>query len=138
TLLLLEGMERLKVSVNIEDTIPFYSDPTRISVILTNLLSNAIKYQDYEKENSFLTIHIITSAEGVTIRFEDNGIGIDDAHLSRIFDMFYRASEVSKGSGIGLYIAKETISKLGGTIKVSSIHRESTVFEVSIPNALFQ
>src|SRR5690606_10147906 len=60
TLLLLEGMERLKVSVNIEDTTPFYSDPTRISVILTNLLSNAIKYQDYEKENSFLTIHIIT------------------------------------------------------------------------------
>lgn len=138
TLQLLDGMDRLKISIRIDDTIPFYSDQTRISIILTNLLSNAVKYQDYEKENSYLTIDITTSAEGVTIRFEDNGIGIDEAHLSHIFDMFYRASEVSKGSGIGLYIAKETVSKLGGAIKVSSAYGQSTVFEVSIPNALYQ
>ena len=69
------------------------------------------------------------------ITVKDNGIGISEKHVTKIFDMFYRASENSKGSGLGLYIAKETITKLGGTIKVQSEFGISTTFEITIPNS---
>ena len=79
-------------------------------------------------------MRVVTSAEKTVITVKDNGIGIAEKHVSKIFDMFYRASENSKGSGLGLYIAKETITNLGGTIKVESKFGASTVFEIVIPN----
>jgi signal transduction histidine kinase len=130
------GHERLKVDVKIKDEIPFHSDPTRIEIILNNLFSNSIKYQDLRKDSSFIAIHIETTNEKSFIRFSDNGIGIQRNHLDKIFDMFYRASENSKGSGLGLYIAKETISKLAGSIKVESEFGAFTTFEITIPNLL--
>jgi PAS domain S-box-containing protein len=132
----LPGHERLKIEVHVNEEIPFYSDQTRIEVILNNLFSNSIKYQDFRKVSSFIAIHIETTHEKAFIRFSDNGIGIQRNHLDKIFDMFYRASENSKGSGLGLYIAKETIAKLGGSIKVESEFGEFTTFEIIIPNHL--
>jgi PAS domain S-box-containing protein len=128
------GYERLKIDVTILDDIPFYSDQTRLEIILNNLLSNSIKYQDFRKDSSSVAIQIETTREKSLIRFSDNGIGIQDEHLEKIFDMFYRASENSKGSGLGLYIAKETIAKLAGSIKVNSKFGEFTVFEIAVPN----
>ena len=133
---LINGAERLKIDVVIEDTVTFYSDRRRIEILLNNLLSNSIKYQDFQKGSAFVFIHIVTSADKASIKFSDNGIGIEEKHLDKIFDMFYRASEDSKGSGIGLYIAKETIAKLGGTIKVESEFGLSTTFEITIPNSI--
>jgi signal transduction histidine kinase len=49
--------------------------------------------------------------------------------------MFYRASDLSKGSGLGLYIAKESIGKIGGTISVQSVYGKGTIFEIVIPNS---
>ena len=65
---------------------------------------------------------------------EDNGIGIDNKHLDKIFGMFYRATKFSKGSGMGLYIVKETIDKLKGSITVESRLNEGSKFTVSLPN----
>ena len=107
---------------------------TRIEVILNNLLSNAIKYQDFTKDPSWFSVTVLTSAEDVVIRVSDNGIGIREIHLDKIFNMFYRASENSKGSGLGLYIAKETVFKLGGTIQVQSEFGQFTSFDIVIPN----
>jgi signal transduction histidine kinase len=132
---LINGADRLKTKIEIENTVPFNSDRIRIGILLNNLLSNSIKYQDHSKESSIVSIRIVTSAEKATIRFSDNGIGIEAKHLDKIFDMFYRASENSKGSGLGLYIAKETIAKLGGTIKVESVFGTSTTFEIILPNS---
>ncbi len=127
--------ERLKVILEIHDKVSFYSDQVRIEIILNNLFSNSIKYQDFQKESSYISIHIRTSAGKAWIRFSDNGIGIEKKHMDKIFAMFYRASEIAKGSGLGLYIAKETISKLNGTIKVESEFELSTAFEIEIPNS---
>jgi PAS domain S-box-containing protein len=132
---LINGSDRLKVNLKIVDDIPFYSDRARIESVLSNLLSNSIKYQDFQKETSYVSIHIITSAEKIWIQFSDNGIGIEASHLENIFEMFYRASEKAKGSGIGLYIARETISKLNGTINVLSEFGAYTTFEIEIPNS---
>ena len=70
-----------------------------------------------------------------TIVIEDNGVGIDKANIDKIFDMFYRATTLSTGSGMGLYIVSETINKLQGTIKVVSDIGKGSRFTLTIPNA---
>ncbi|MCR6637889.1 MAG: HAMP domain-containing histidine kinase [Sporocytophaga sp.] len=61
-------------------------------------------------------------------RFADNGMGIEPEHLSKIFDMFYKISENSAGSGLGLYIVKYNVERLGGIIKVESEPNKGSVF----------
>jgi signal transduction histidine kinase len=70
------------------------------------------------------------------IIFADNGIGIDEPNLAKIFEMFYRATEQSDGSGIGLYIVKNAVDKLGGQINVSSKLRQGTRFNIVLPNRI--
>ncbi|MBL7874140.1 MAG: HAMP domain-containing histidine kinase, partial [Cyclobacteriaceae bacterium] len=72
--------------------------------------------------------------EQANIVFTDNGIGISEENLSKIFEMFYRASEQSEGSGLGLYIVKNAVEKLGGHLNVSSRLNEGTTFEIVLPN----
>jgi PAS domain S-box-containing protein len=131
----LDSFERIKISVEINESYPFYSDRHRLAIILNNLLSNAIKYQDFRKEESYISLKVTASSNHVSIIIVDNGIGIEENHLDRIFDMFYRATDKAKGSGLGLYIAKETILRLGGFIKVESVYGLSTTFVVTIPGA---
>jgi signal transduction histidine kinase len=70
------------------------------------------------------------------IIFEDNGIGIEEEYLDKIFKMFYRATEESEGSGIGLYIVQQAIEKLHGTVDVTSRKGAGTKFVLTIPNML--
>ncbi|MFN8889072.1 MAG: sensor histidine kinase, partial [Cyclobacteriaceae bacterium] len=112
----------------------FYSDPWRIGEIFRNLISNAIKYRDFNKNDSHIRIMIKIAPDRASILFEDNGIGISKADLTKIFDMFYRASEQSDGSGLGLYIVKNAVDKLGGILKVTSEIGKGTSFELKLPN----
>jgi PAS domain S-box-containing protein len=132
---LISGADRLIINLEIDDQVDFYSDCARIEIIFSNLFSNAIKYQDFHKEKSYVTVQIVTSNEKARIRFSDNGIGIEEHHLDHIFNMFYRASENATGSGIGLYIAREAVSRVKGTIRVQSVFGAYTTFEIEIPNA---
>lgn len=72
----------------------------------------------------------------VNITVEDNGIGIAKEYLSKIFDMFYRATEKSDGSGLGMYFVKQSIDKLEGFTNVESEEGVGTVFKISLPNQL--
>jgi signal transduction histidine kinase len=126
--------KKIKVEINISQTDEFYTDLYRISIIFNNLISNAFRYSDLQKENRFLKIKGEINQEKASISIEDNGIGIAEEHQQKIFDMFYRASEESKGSGLGLYILKETLEKINGTIKLSSEVGKGTSFYVEIPN----
>jgi len=72
--------------------------------------------------------------EKVIITLEDNGIGIADEKQQKIFEMFYRTTSHSKGSGLGMYIAEETLNKLNGTITLKSKLNVGTTFTVTIPN----
>jgi signal transduction histidine kinase len=63
----------------------------------------------------------------------DNGEGIRPEHQNNVFNMFYRASENSRGSGLGLYIARESAVKIGGNIRVESEHKKGSVFTVEFP-----
>lgn len=128
------GMSRLKLIQEMDTKIPFYSDKIRLEIVLKNLISNAIKYQDYDKESSYLKIKIKTTQTNAELIIEDNGIGIDAKHLPNIFDMFYRAAKTSTGSGIGLYIVKENILKLNGTIEAQSELNKKTTITINLPN----
>jgi len=66
-------------------------------------------------------------------QISDNGLGIPKKYQNKIFDMFYRANEGSKGSGIGLYIVKNAVEKLGGTVNFKSELGKGTVFTLTLP-----
>ena len=74
-----------------------------------------------------------TKKEGIII-VEDNGEGIEQNKIDKIFEMFYRNSEKSVGSGLGLYNCKEIVNKLGGTINITSELGKGSTFAVCIPN----
>ena len=67
------------------------------------------------------------------LKVEDNGQGIATEYHARIFEMFYRANEQSKGSGLGLYIVKEALMKLSGTIQLESSPGIGSTFIVMLP-----
>jgi signal transduction histidine kinase len=126
--------KNVEVEITISQTEEFQTDLYRISIIFNNLISNAFRYSDTQKERCFLKIKGEVNQEKACVFIEDNGIGIAEEHQQKIFDMFYRASENSKGSGLGLYILKETLEKINGTIKLTSEVGKGTLFYLEIPN----
>ncbi|MWB96214.1 sensor histidine kinase [Flavobacterium sp. GA093] len=119
--------------VNITGETAFHSDKTRLENILNNLISNAIRYQNPKIQDPFVAVNINTTATETTIKISDNGIGIPEELQPKIFDMFFRISRDSVGSGLGLYIVKEAVSKLEGEIKMQSNVGQGTTFSITIP-----
>jgi signal transduction histidine kinase len=112
----------------------FCSDKGRISVILNNLISNSIRYHNPQVANPFVEVIVDISGSGAEIRVKDNGIGIARENQPKVFDMFYRASTKSIGSGLGLYIVKEAVEKLQGVIELRSEIGKGTEFIIRLPN----
>jgi signal transduction histidine kinase len=131
----LDGAIDMKRMIKIEG-IEFYSDQWRISEIFRNLTSNAIKYRQLISNTPEVMIKIHVDHLRADISFSDNGIGIEEKNLTRIFEMFYRATEQSDGSGIGLYIVKNAVEKLGGQISVASKPLQGTRFSIILPNRI--
>lgn len=131
----LKGVDKIKkeIAIHAED---FYSDPWRISEVFRNLISNAVKYRRLNIEIPAIHILIRSNSDFAEILFKDNGTGIDPKNLPHIFDMFYRASEQSAGSGLGLYIVKNAVEKLGGEITVESTLGAGTTFRLKLRNLM--
>ncbi|MBS1506218.1 MAG: HAMP domain-containing histidine kinase [Bacteroidetes bacterium] len=132
-LVYMQGASEVDIQVIIDENTFIHTDKARLTSVLTNLIGNAIKYQDKMKTNRFVRIGLLKSATHLSITVEDNGQGIQPKFQERIFDMFFRASENSKGSGLGLFIVKETTSKLGGTVSLQSEYGKGSIFTVSLP-----
>lgn len=129
----LEGANSIRKEIAIEG-VDFHSDPWRIAEIFRNLISNAIKYRNLGHPAPSIHIFIKQTPQAAEIIFKDNGIGIDASNRIRIFEMFYRASEQSEGSGLGLYIVKNAVDKLGGEVTVESEAGQGTSFTIILPN----
>jgi signal transduction histidine kinase len=114
------GADKIQFVSNFKEPILIESDKVRLKSILFNLVGNAIKYHDPSKTKQFIRFDVRRNPSSTEIIIEDNGRGIGDEHLPKIFDMFYRASSDSKGSGLGLYIVKEVANKLNGSITAES------------------
>lgn len=120
-----------KVKVNVKKD--FISDKGMITTILQNLVENAIKYS---KINLAAIVDIRVESHHnklLTIRVEDNGIGISEEVQTKVFDMFFRGNEISRGSGLGLYILKNATEKLKGKIILQSKENVGTTFIIELP-----
>jgi len=129
----MEGADQIRKEIKIIGD-DFYSDPWRVEEVFRNLISNAIKYRKVGNPSHEITITIMIEQNEAVITFKDNGIGIAKQNLNRVFEMFYRASEQSGGSGLGLYIVKNAVEKLRGRVTASSEPGLYTIFEIVLPN----
>jgi signal transduction histidine kinase len=130
----LPDASRINTSISIKTLAEFHSDKTRLNIILKNLVSNSFRYFDPMKSENYVVIEGQVNEQQMTIKITDNGIGIEDKHLPRIYDMFYRAVEHSQGTGIGLFLVRETVRMLRGKIAVKSKLGEWTIFYLTVPN----
>ncbi len=133
TFRLQEEFKNLKIDTSISTSEIFHADEYLVYSILQNLTDNALKFQT-GTDRSFLNISITANEKGASIVFADNGRGIKKEHLHRIFDMFIRTDETSKGSGLGLFIVKQYLERLKGTVHVESEYGKGTTFTIFIPN----
>jgi two-component system sensor histidine kinase/response regulator len=127
------GFEKINTTISIDQPCTFRSDIVKLRIIFNNLLSNAIKFQDIGKESHSIDLNIKVTPNEATIRLSDNGLGIKEANIDKIFKMFFRAGATNSGSGLGLYIVNEAVTKLRGNIKVRSELGKGSTFEISIP-----
>nr|WP_176956001.1 ATP-binding protein [Catalinimonas alkaloidigena] len=123
-----------EVRVEAEAGVIFRTDPQRLNVVLNNLVANALRYMNPRQEHSYLQLSARVEAEKAVLCVRDNGIGIHPEHLDKVFRMFYRATDHKPGSGLGLYIVKETVEKLGGTVQIKSQPNVGTEFVITLPN----
>lgn len=108
------------------------SDPKLLRHIVTNLLSNAVKYS---AAGSTVTLCLEAKQASFTLQVIDQGVGIPEQDLAKLFDAFYRVDSAKgqKGTGLGLTIAHEAATLCGGTIHVASVVGQGSTFTVTIP-----
>jgi PAS domain S-box-containing protein len=130
----LSYFDEINIELSINDDIEGYQgDLLRLKILFSNIISNAYKYRNPYSKESFIKINIQKKEEQFFIEFIDNGMGIEEIHIDKIFNMFYRATTHSEGSGLGLYIVKQTIDKLNGFIQIESEYGEGTVLKIFLP-----
>lgn len=127
--------KNIRIDIDLPEPVQLLTDPNRLAVILNNLTSNAYKYHRLDQADPYIRFSAERNGNYLLIHVEDNGIGISDDYHRKIFDMFFRASVQSEGSGLGLYIVQETIQKLNGTIQVKSTPGLGSTFTVTLPAA---
>ncbi len=130
----MDNAPKIKKVVKVDQKAAFFSDKHRLKVVLNNLISNAYKYSSTHRRDCFINVSVHSDSKQATIQVQDNGQGIPSEHIDKIFNMFFRASEGEGGTGLGLYIVKETIDKMEGNIHVVSELGQGSSFVVTIPS----
>ncbi len=124
----------MKLILNIEQDVNYVADRKMVFMMLENIFENSILYHIESVNNSpYLEISIISKTTNIIIEVKDNGIGIPEQAIGKVFEMFTVANDTGKGFGLGLYIVKKSIQKLRGTISVKSKPVDCTIFQISLP-----
>jgi len=125
----------IKVVVKDHISACLYTDEARMRIILNHVLSNAIIFHDDQaNKNKRIGVKLEVTRRSCTISIRDNGTGIHPDIMPKIFDLFYRGSERSVGSGVGLYVSREVIRKMCGDITIQSVMNRGTVVKLIFPN----
>jgi len=130
----IDGYKSVLFKEAIESPVGFYFDKPTIISLFQNLIDNAIKYRKTTCDDAYIHISVESIDEKVKITISDNGIGIPQALQSKIFTLFYRATEHGCGNGIGLYSLRFSVMKLGGHIAFESTEGDGTKFIIYLPN----
>ncbi len=111
----------------------FVGDFALMKTVLGNLFSNSVKYHRVHQADPFIRVSASGNKSEVKIVVEDNGQGIRPESQAKIFDMFYRASSLSEGTGLGLFIVRESLARLDGQITVKSEFGSGSIFTITLP-----
>lgn len=125
--------ENINITVKVGKHSEFQTDANLLTSTLQNLIVNSINYHNPDQRTPKIEITVRQKASNLVFTITDNGVGIPDEMKDRVFEMFYRANTKSKGSGLGLYIVKNSIDKLHGEYKLESKEGKGTRFTFSIP-----
>lgn len=129
--------DQISYTLEVDQQEPYATDKNRLDIIMANLISNAFKYVKSKGEAAKVEISIFTRTEHAEIIIKDNGIGIEQEHLDKVFNMFYRATDNQPGSGLGLYMVREAVLKVGGRVSLESKTGQGTKVVVHLPNLLY-
>ncbi len=117
-----------------DESITLKIDKDAISQVLLNLLNNAVKYSE---ERKHILVKVCANSTSALISVTDHGVGIPKEELKKIFDKFYRVSNAktreTRGTGLGLTLAKHIVEAHGGTIEVESEFGKGSMFRVRLP-----
>ncbi|MFW5700673.1 MAG: PAS domain S-box protein, partial [Cyclobacteriaceae bacterium] len=130
----LDKFDKIKFEFQLKQPTDFYSDRDRIFGIIKNILSNAIIYRSWNDKVNWINCTIEVAETQAIITIIDNGTGIVKEQQDKIFNMFHRSSNISKGAGLGLYIVKEMLQRLEGSIEFTSEPGKGSSFKVVVPN----
>ena len=126
--------QRIKFTIDCPPDLVIYSYPNLIETILVNLIENAFFYSVMkDSKNAQVQLTATVKEDQLEISLYDNGIGVDDSISPKLFDMFFKGNENSKGNGLGLYIVQKSVQALEGKITVESEPDRYTKFIVSLP-----
>lgn len=130
-----KNLSSINLEYQYDPTHVFRSDYSQMKIVMSNLLANAVKYHNLDQPAPYIRVTFQRFEDYVEIAVEDNGQGIPEESLPKIFEMFYRASINTEGTGLGLYIVNEALSKIKGSISVESKFGKGTTFRVQLDEA---
>jgi signal transduction histidine kinase len=129
----IEKLKQTELVADINENIRYNTDEELLKIIVSQLIENAVSFNNTTKQHKVL-ISMNATNQTINISVTDNGIGISTNDMDYIFDLYYRGKTVDRGIGIGLYLVKAAIEKLGGNIAVNSKVGMGTEVQISIPN----
>lgn len=125
--------KRIDLILDVDKEAKLVSDQDLISIILENLIDNGILYSDPAKDKKEITVITKAQNDAILVQVSDNGVGIEENQLEKIFEMFYRGNIKSQGNGLGLYIVKVAVENLKGKIEINSEAGEGTMVKMVFP-----
>ena len=125
---------KFRVVIDVPKELPFFGSPGQIQQVITNLVQNASDATEKLPE-PVLTITAKVDEEGICILFRDNGPGISEQSMGKIFDPFYTTKPVGKGTGLGLSISYGIIERHGGQLSVSNVAEGGAEFKLCLPRS---
>ncbi|MDX2190698.1 MAG: ATP-binding protein [Bacteroidota bacterium] len=126
-------IEKMNIEISIPKGVYIFTDRYIINEIMNIIIQNAFDFSDSTKEHSFLHIYFEETHNQNIIYFADNGIGMNENIKENIFNIYYRGSVQSKGTGVGLYICKIACEKINAKITFESEEHKGSIFKIEIP-----
>ncbi|EGV42081.2 PAS domain S-box protein [Bizionia argentinensis JUB59] len=133
----IKNFESVAFHIAIEQETDFYFNRDLIDSILQNLIHNALRFAKPKTVAFIPTINILINVtnQDVNMSVTDNGLGLKENHIDKVFDLYFRVSnEESNGAGLGLYIVKRITDDFNGETRVESKFNKGTTFSVCLPN----
>jgi signal transduction histidine kinase len=126
--------QNIKFTINCPADLVIYSYPNLVETIIANLIENAFFYSVLKDPlNATVSLDVSMNNNNVVISVHDNGIGVEEAIRHKLYDMFFKGTEKSKGHGLGLYIVQRSVQALEGKVELESEFGSFTKFTVQFP-----